>query len=116
MNVYYKITYPPNLLVMCQADLTTPKYPQGWYGTCSKAPKAAQIDLYDDAGGFCLAQFPVGPSAIPSGLQDGTTLTVMTQVAYNALLAQYTALTTDGSNGIWTGSVLANRNWSGSHG
>jgi hypothetical protein len=111
MNVCYKITYPPALTAMCQDNFMAPKYSKGWYGTCSGAPPAVQIDLYNDVEGFCLAQFPIGPTARPSGLQDGTTLTVMTQTAYNTLLAQYVAQTTDGSNGIWAGTVLAGRDW-----
>jgi len=92
-------------------DFKTPRYPQGWYGTCSKAPPAVQIDCYDDAAGFCLVQFTIGPTAIPSGMQDGTVMTVQSQINYNALLAQEVAKTTDGSNGVYTGSVLANRQW-----
>ena len=111
MNQYFKIGYPPNLKAMI-TDFTTPRYSQGWYGTCGKAPPAVQIDCYDDNQGFCLAQFPIGAQAIPSGMQDGATLTVQTQTAYNTLLSSEVALTTDGSNGVWTGTVLANRNWS----
>ena len=107
-NQYFKVSYPPNLLAMI-TDFKTPRYPQGWCGTWSSHKVPVQIDCYDDAQGFCLAQWPIGPSALPGGMQDGTVMTVQTQTAYNALLAQEVALTTDGSNGVWTGSILANR-------
>jgi hypothetical protein len=45
-------------------------------------------------------------------MQDDTKMTVMAQTAYNTLLTQEVANTTDGSNGVWTGNVLVNRNWS----
>ncbi len=112
MNVYYKINYPPALTTICQQDYTRPCYPQGWYGTLAHWKPPVQIDCYDDAQGFCLVQFPVGASALPSGMQDDTKMTVMAQTAYNTLLTQEVANTTDGSNGVWTGNVLVNRNWS----
>jgi len=114
-NVYYKITYPSNLKALI-TDFSSPRYSQGWYGTCLAAKPAVQIDTYNDADGYCLAQFPVGAQALPSGMQDGAGLTVMTQADYNALLATLVSQTTDGSNGIWTGTILANRTWGGAIG
>jgi len=109
-NQYFKINYPPNLKAMI-TDFLQSCYSQGWYGTCSYAPPALQIDCYDDIEGFCLAQFPAGAKSIPSGMQDGTTLTPLTQTEYEKLLNDKRAKVTSTTKGVYVDSLLANRQW-----
>ena len=114
-TVCYKIGLSPALLAMQNNNLLQPCHGPGWYGHFTSAPPPVQIDCYDYRPGysFCLAQFPIGPNAIPSGMEDGTTITVMSTSDYAALLAEEVAATTDGNNGVWTRTVLANRDWNG---
>jgi hypothetical protein len=74
---YYQSHFPPGL-----------KYSQGWYVTCTWAPSAI-VYLYDDDQGICLFSVPIGPSAVPSGMQDGHTITPISITNAQAFLQSY---------------------------
>jgi hypothetical protein len=113
---YYKVNYPPNLAAMCKENLSIPSsrpcYPQGWHGTMEQAATDAVVDLYNDADGFllCHVTYVVGLNpTLPDKPQDGTVITLLDANVYAILLAQYTVLVTDGSNGLWTPAIWTNR-------
>jgi len=75
------------------------------------APDAV-VDLYNDADGFllCYVTYVVGSNPIlPAKPQDGTIITLLDATTYAAILAQYTVLVTDGSNGLWIPAIWTNR-------
>jgi len=74
---YYQINFAPGT-----------KYSQGWYGTCINATPAT-VWLYDDDNGICLISCPIGPSAMPSGMQDGHTITPINITNAQALINSY---------------------------
>jgi len=110
---YYQSHYQPGL-----------RYSPGWYATCTFAP-AATVYLYDDDNGICLFSVPVGPSAVPSGMQDGHTITPISITnAQNFIqsypLSAFTAIDpavlsamkyADFFAGVWGGDKLAQK-WS----
>jgi len=108
---YYTSKFPAGL-----------KYSPGWYVTCTYAPPAT-VWLYDDDAGICLFSVPVGPTAIPSGMQDGHTITPISITnAQNLInsypLADFTAIDAatlstmqykDFFVGVWGGDRLAQK-------